>query len=874
MSFERIKAAACKMTVLPAARGASIGRAKPATAIAAAMTAALLAVPALALAPTKPEGSAHPWMTRAIVAQQKAAKNDAAREAVANRRAKLLLAAMTLPQKMQQLTGSSPEILPELPNCYGGRHVSGIGALSIPTFRISNGPVGVGQNDCVSTSVLNRTGSGIFGASMAVAYVHHTSAKATALPSATGVAASFDPAVATAFGHIIGTEMSDLALHVFEAPGLNLARLPILGRNFEYFGEDPYLAGVMATAETRAVQSKGLIAMPKHFVANEQETNRQTIQTTVDRQILREIYLLPFEMAVKDGKAASIMCAYNYVNTVSSCENKEMLTDVLRGDWGFSGYVQADFFAMKSTVPTLKSGMDHEMPQPMQWSPAKLNAALSAGQLTVADIDRALERRYTQTFKAGIFDRPLVQKPMDVQGNGRKAREIGAQSAVLLQNNGALPLRSDLGSLVVIGKATQVYAQQAVVGGAIVGQPIGSGGGSSDVAPHYSVTPVEGIRNALKAQGNVRGTVKLILVDDENQSATIDGAKASFEAALAEAAKADAVVMMAGTIAEEGADRATFTTTGGRTLAGSAAEGMGLDWYAGRNNVIATTIAKSNPAKNSQTLAMIKAVLATRSATGTDMLRKAVLVLKDNASVAMDPALVSAQGPAILETWFPGQEDGNIVADLLFGLKNPSGKLPVTFPYAGRGFMDSITPVQFPGSPAADGKNTVEYTEKLAIGYRWYDANLSGRCAAVNGRNPCVAFPFGHGLSYTSFTVGKPALVFDKARNVWRASVTVTNSGRRAGAEVVQAYVGLPASANAVGAPQPPKRLVGFGKVQLAPGASRQVTITIDPAASNHPLSVWNEARKQWVAPAGQYTIWVGRSSSPADLAVAGTFTR
>jgi beta-glucosidase len=875
MSFERIKAAASTIAILPALCGTAIAPAAPATALAAAMTAALVAAPAIAQAPPRPAAAvAHPWMTRAIVAQQKAAKSDAAREAVANRRARLLLAAMTLPQKLQQLTGSRPEIVPELPNCLGGRHVGGIAALSIPTLRISNGPVGVGQNDCVSPSIASRTGSGIFGPAMAMVYVHHTSAKATALPSATGVAASFDPAVATIFGDIIGTEMSDLALHVFEAPGLNLARLPILGRNFEYFGEDPYLAGVMATAETRAVQAKGVIAMPKHYIANEQETNRQTIQTTVDRQVLREIYLLPFEMAVKDGKAASIMCAYNYVNGVSSCENPEMLIDVLRGDWGFTGYVQADFFAMKSTVATLKGGMDHEMPQPNQWSPEKMNAALAAGQISLADIDRALERRYTQTFKAGIFDRPLVQKPMDVQGHGRKARAIGVQSAVLLQNNGALPLRTDLGSVVVIGKATQVYAQQAVVGGAIVGQPIGSGGGSSDVAPHYSVNPADGIRNALKAQGNAGAKVKLILVDDANKTATIDGVNTTFEAALAEAARADAVVMMAGTIAEEGADRATFTTTGGRTVAGNAAEGMGLDWYAGRNNVIATTIEKSNPARNSQTLAMIKAVLGARSATGTDMVRKSVLVLKDNASVAMDPALVGAQGPAILETWFPGQEDGNIVADLLFGLHNPSGKLPVTFPYAGRGFMDSITPTQFPGAPAADGKNTVEYTEKLAIGYRWYDANLSGKCAETNGRNPCVAFPFGHGLSYTSFAVGKPALTFDKARKVWRATAIVTNTGKRAGAEVVQAYVGLPASANAVGAQQPPKRLVGFGKVQLAPGASRQVTITIDPAAHNHPLSVWNEAQKKWVSPAGQYTIWVGRSSSSADLAVAGTITR
>jgi beta-glucosidase len=303
---------------------------------AAAMIASLLSAPAvLANGNGAAAPPVNPWMASDIVMEQQSAKSPDAREAVANRRAQLLIGAMTLPQKFQQLTGSRPEILPELPQCYGARHVSGIAALNIPTFRISNGPVGVGQNDCVSPSVLEKTAAGIFGSSMAAAYTHHTSAKATALPSALGVAASFDPAMGRLFGDVIATEMNNLALHVFEAPGINLARLPILGRNFEYFGEDPYLSGVMATAETRAVQDQGIIAMLKHFAANEQETNRMAgLDSAVDRQVLREIYLLPFEMAIKDGDAASVMCAYNYVHGVSACENKELLTDILRRDWG------------------------------------------------------------------------------------------------------------------------------------------------------------------------------------------------------------------------------------------------------------------------------------------------------------------------------------------------------------------------------------------------------------------------------------------------------------------------------------------------------------------------------------------------------------
>lgn len=825
---------------------------------------------AVALMPGQAQAE-NPWMDEAVVAGQAAAQDDAAKEAIANKRAKMLLSAMTLEQKLQQLTGARPEVLPELPQCYGARHVTGIASLNIPTYRITNGPVGLGQNDCVSLDVMKEpTVDFGFSPVQIGVLTHPSSAKATALPSATTAAASFDPAMAALYGEVIATEMHNLGLHVFEAPGVNLARLPILGRNFEYFGEDPYLSGVMAVAETKAIQSRGLIAMPKHYAANEQETNRMTIQTTVDRQTLRELYLLPFEMAVKDGKAASVMCAYNYVNGQSSCESRELLTDILRKDWGFTGYVQSDFFAMKSTVATLANGMDHEMPFPTHWAADKMRAALSRDEVNVAHIDTALERRYTQAIKAGVFDRKLAHTPIDFAAGGKKAREIGGRGAVLLQNNGALPLLSDLKSLVLIGKASQVYAQQAVAGGAVVGEPMGAGGGSSDVVPNYTVSPIDGIRAALSKDAAVR----LILVDDDNANATIDGKPVSFADAVVEAAKADAVVMMAGTISEEGADRATFTDASGKHLAAPASLGSSLDWYAGRSNNIATSEGK-NAVKNSRTTAMIDALMAARSTSGRSMAAKSVLVLKDNAGVSLPVSLLGKKGPAILESWFPGQEDGNIVADVLFGKVNPSGKLPVTFPVAGKAFLDSIKTEQFPGTISADGKQqTVTYSERLAIGYRWYDSNASGNCAEKAGRNPCVAFPFGHGLSYTSFTFGKPKLAFDAPNGRWTASARVSNTGKRSGAEVVQVYLQLPESANSIGAKQPPRRLIGFQRIELAAGASGDVAIEINPKASNHPLSVWDEGQRKWVVPQGTYTVWLGRSSSPKDLVRAGSFTR
>ena len=803
---------------------------------------------------------------------------------------------MTLEQKLQQLTGANQEILVDMPQCFGARHVTGIVDLAIPTLRITNGPVGIGQNDCVDPSVKEtaKTGWEALG--------HWTSAKATALPSAMSVAASFDPTIAYKFGDVIGKEANALALHVFEAPGVNMARLPILGRNFEYFGEDPFLSGSMSVAEGSAVQANGVIAMPKHFVGNEQETNRMTINEIIDDQVLNEIYLLPFEMSVKetagygakDAKGpGSIMCAYNYVNGEQSCQNKAMLTDKLRTEWGFTGYVQSDFFALKTTVKSMKSGMDHEMPTPAYWSPQPYKkhiftqqpipeadgpgmlGALASGALTMADINQALHRRYTQMFRFGIFDAHFdkaAQKQVLEQKYARgdakwndffkagkqTAREIGVNSAVLLQNpNATLPFdKNTVKKVVLIGKKSQVYAKFAVVGGIIdasvypasgkpAGEPLYGYGGSSDVVPHLPpVRPLDGIKAALEGKN---AAVDLILVEDDNSN---------IAEATAKAAAADAVILMAGTVTEEGADRVAFADKTGLNL---QQIGDNLDWYTIKPNSLTTVDGSNgNKAGNSNTVAMIKAIMGATSTTGKAMNAKTALVLKDNAGVAMDADLVGsgAAAPAILEVWFPGQEDGNIVADLVFGDKNPSGKLPVTFPLKGHSFMESIMgdAKSYPGVKATiagtDATGEVEYKEKLSIGYRWYDAN-----------NKEVAFPFGHGLSYTSFEVGGKSASYVGDKLIVKA--TVKNVGARDGAEVVQVYVNVPAGS---GLAQPPKRLVGFQKVALKAGESKDVTITIDRAASNHPFSIWDDAQKKFVEPSGTYKVYVGTSSRDASF--------
>ena len=740
----------------------------------ASIALALLA-PSVVLA----QQSSHPWQVKSLSP---------------DRRASLLLAAMTPAEKFQQLVGA-PGVVAEIPTCYGARHVPGIARLGIPTFRITNGPVGVGQSDCVPTTTPNLPRA---------AMMSTASAKATALPSAMAVAASFDPDVAAQFGDVIGVETRNHGLHVLEGPGVNLARVPQGGRNFEYFGEDPFLTGTMAVAEIRAMQKHGVIAMAKHFIANDHETNRTTENAIVADRALHELYLLPFEMAVRDGKVASVMCSYNRVNGAYMCENPALLTDVLRKQWGFDGYVQSDFFATHSTAPSLLAGMDHEMPGvalgPLQpwFSAARLQAALDKHETTQATIDTALARRYGQMFRLGIFDRPVATTPVDVARDGAIARSIGEQAAVLLKNEGALlPLDARrVKSVALIGQAE--YATKAVSGCC---------GGSSDVIPFTTVTPLDGVREVLaQSKSSATATLTVVADDRSNLAAAVDAAHG-----------ADVAIVLAGTIAEEGRDRPSIALANGQ------------------DSIIAA-VAAVNP--------------------------RTIVVLKDNASTLM-PWIDAV--PAVLETWFPGQEDGAIMARLLFGLATPSGKLPVTFPmresdlpasdakrWPGVDTLGAAVSASAPASFGGSGMPTrVEYSEGLRIGYRWFDAS------SVKPR-----FPFGFGLSYTTFALTNPSVSprVASATTPITVSVRVTNTGKRRGAEVPQVYLGLPSDAG-----EPPKRLVAFRKVWLEPGRSTTVRMTIDPRATNHPLGVWDESAGRWVVRDGSYVVSVGTSS-------AGTF--
>jgi beta-glucosidase len=532
--------------------------------------------------------------------------------------------------------------------------------------------------------------------------------------------------------------------------------------------------------------------MAKHNVANEQETARTTVNEEVDDRTLHELYLLPFEMAVKEGDVASVMCSYNILNGSQMCENKHILTDVLRGQWGFKGYVQSDFFAAKS-LNTLRAGMDHEMPgydlvvgnsfigglhdSQVWFTPDHLSAALASGDIVQADIDQALWRRYVQMFRLGIFDRPVTQTPIPVRRDGDIAAEIGAQAAVLLKNEGGLlPFRAKaLRRVVIIGKAD--YAANPVTGG----------GGSSSVIPLETVTPLQGAKDVLAQLGSP-AAVDLVIVDDENRN---------LAEAVSAAKAADAVILLAGSLSSEGRDQANIMLPK-------------------QQDEMIAAIAAANP--------------------------RTALVLKDNAAVLMPWA---GKVPAILETWFPGQEDGKIVASLVFGQVNPSGKLPVTFPRLETD-LPAYAPEQFPGV-VRDGQRQVRYSEGLQIGYRWFDAKKIE-----------PLYPFGYGLSYTHFMLGglhASAQALDGSKPL-KVRFSVRNTGKVAGAEVPQIYLAAPPDSG-----EPPKRLVGFEKVFLAPGKQKIVEISIDPNGSNHPFSMFQPDRQRWEIMPGKHRLFLGSSS-------------
>ncbi len=696
---------------------------------------------------------ARPWMDAALSPRERAEK---------------LVAAMTLEQKIAQLHGNMETI-----DIYGlanqatsaeemeqlaaqirvERHVIADDDLGIPRMRITNGPVGVGMGDGTP------------------------SPPATALPMTIGVAASFDPELAHDYGDIIGKECVHLGQHVLEGPGLCLHRTVTAGRNFEYFSEDPYLSGVMGVEVTKAIQAHDVIAMAKHYVVNDQEYERFRNNVEVDEHVLRELYLLPFEMVCKDGDVASIMSAYNRVRGVYATENRYTLHTILREEWGWDGYVQSDFWSCRSAAGSLNAGMDLEMPDAKWLNETNVRNALNDTSLEIQTIDRALVRRFTQMFRFGHFEKPYAPTEIPAGEHGEVSRRMGQEMAVLLKNDaGLLPLAPDAGRVLIVGMDS--FAAKACQGG----------GGSSKVDPLYTVDPLPGMRDIL-ADLDAASTAELFVVERDHSN---------LDAAVAACKEADVVVIMAGLIATEGADMPA-------------------------------------PELPYNQDAMVAALLG--------QCPRTVVVLKSSAPMIL-PWIGDAD--TVLEVWNQGAEDGHVVAELLWGVVNPSGKVPTTYAVRREDLMEYGDPVRYPGTDEGEGWPTMRYTEGLRIGYRWFQSQ---------GIAPL--FPFGHGLSYTTFELSAFSVSPRESDGVAPLTVqgAVRNTGEVAGAEVVQVYLGIPVDG------QPPKRLVGFRKVWLEPGEVQTVTIEVDPAATHHPLSVWDYCTQSFQVRPGEYTVYVGTSS-------------
>jgi beta-glucosidase len=781
-------------------------------------------------------------------------------------RAELLLDAMTLDQKLQQLynepvynedldadgdpDGRVPDeeaehnsdVLTRLDCDFTpvGRHIEGIPELGIPDFRQANGGTGIRGGDCVPEPI------------------------ATALPAQVASAATFNRDINFRWGELLDVELRSWAHHVLWGPGMNLIRTPYGGRNHEYFSEDPYLTGVMASEVIRGIQAAGVSqATAKHFVANESEYQfeRWTSAHRVPSQAMHELYLLPFEMAVKDADVASVMCAYPNVNFSYNCDSQPLLQQTLRQRWGFDGYVFSDRRAQQSTLASILAGVDVELDEIPEWyQPELIKALINSGEITEEHIDDLLRERYIKMFEFGDFDDPHTEflwdelDPLMAPGgaHAQLAKQAAAESLVLLRNDrNVLPVDAGaIGSIALIGP--EWFAGEATL-------PPRSGDREQNIsviAP-YQVTPQEGLENVLASLGSDAEVIY------NNGDVIAD--------AVAIAEDADITILMVGDVARETWDKNSNwreeNPGGGAAGAGNEVPDLDLPSVRGTNQQL-----------------LIPRILAANPNT--------VVVMKTEGQVNM-PWIDDVH--TMVQAWYPGEEDGNVVAEALFGVTNFSGKLPITIGRTDReaayateeqypGLLENTgvrggigrdplcqDPEEFPpcqvSGPAP--QRVVRYTEGLNVGYRWYEAT---------GTEPL--FPFGFGLSYTTFAYSDLVVSETVGGTGARALVvefTVTNTGHRAGAEAAQIYLTLPEVAG-----EPTKRLVEFEKVELAPGASQRVSVLIDSAASNHPFSYFSPASDDladwadgdWVTPEGSYTVHVGGSSAdtPLEQTLAVTF--
>ena len=625
-------------------------------------------------------------------------------------------------------------------------HTEAVERLGIPASMVSDGPHGLRKQDQEGDHL------GV-----------NDSIKAVCFPTGCGTAASFNRELLVQMGETLGEECQAEGVSVILGPAVNIKRSPLCGRNFEYYSEDPFVASEMAGALIQGVQSKNVGTSIKHFLANNQETRRMSSDSRIDERTLREIYLAAFEGAVRKQKPWTVMCSYNKINGTYAAQNHKYLTEVLRDEWEFDGYVMSDWGAVNSRVEDLKAGLDLEMPSSGGANDRLIVGAVQSGELDERVLDTAVERilnivyRYEENRdQHAVFDRDKDHE---------MARRVAEETIVLLKNEDVLPL-SEHDEIVFIGK----YAKT----------PRYQGGGSSHINSHK----VTSAWDVAKDMGNVTYAQGFDDKEDKTDESLLTEA-------LEAAKKAKAAVIFAGlpdAFESEGFDR----------------EHMAM------------------PACQNELIRRVSQVQP-----------NTVVVLHNGSPVEMPWA---SQVKGILEAYLGGQAVGGAVCDILFGKVNPSAKLPETFPLK---LEDNPSYLSYIGEG-----DVVEYREGIFVGYRYYDKKKMD-----------VLFPFGHGLSYTTFAYSN--LQTDKDRmkdtDVMLVSVDVTNTGKMAGKEVVQLYVADQESTVI----RPVKELRDFAKVELAPGETKTVTFQLDKRA----FAYYSVRIHDWHVESGAFDIMIGKSS-------------
>ena len=798
-----------------------------------------------------------------------------------------LLEQMTLDEKISMLAGADLW------------HSVAIPRLGIPQFKTTDGPNGA------------RGAWGSMGA------------PSVATPIGVALGATWNPDLVEKVGNVLADELKAKGAHILLAPTVNIHRTPIAGRNFECYSEDPFLSGMIASAYIKGIQDHNVGACIKHFIANDQEYERFSISSEVDERTLREIYLEPFRIAIRNSNPWAVMSSYNRVNGTYACQYDHSLLEILKGEWGYEGIVMSDWFGTyDEAVPT--SGLDLEMPGPARWMSIEVvKKAIANGAVTESAINDKVRRLLGVLEKANLFENPTLQPEQgkDKPQHRRIIRQAAQEAIVLLKNDGMLPLKKAVRSIAVIGP----YANAAQI----------LGGGSSSVAPHYVITPFEGIKN--RAGKNIKvdyapgcfihknlhapapetlsttdGCIGLNLslfngteglgdavysetttrvqhgwfytsvpkVDQESFSMRMEGfftPKESGTHTLSLSAVGWGKLYLDDKLI---IDHSSETDMGRQLTAEIKLEGgkgypIKLEYYwQGSPRWRGVSIGHQPPhskdligdavklAKKVDVVVLVASLNGEWESEGFDRadmklpgaqneLIERVAKANKNTIVVLNVGSPTEMPwiekvPAVIQLWYNSQEQGNALADILFGDENPSGKLPTTFPIR---LQDNPAYINYPGE---NGK--VHYGEGIFVGSRYYDK-----------KEVAPLFPFGHGLSYTTFKysnlrVSKKAITPDQTVTV---KVDVTNTGKVSGKEIVQLYVRDIKSTFA----RPEKELKAFKKVELNPKQTKTVTFTLDHEA----FWYFNSTRNAWATEAGEFEILVGASSR--DIRLNGNVT-